>query len=70
MLSTKKQDDQILSLKLKNEGVITTPGVPLKVLDKFETNIFTAKNGFGFEVYDPINHGNICIFKSRLVREV
>ena len=61
--------DTNLAIKLRNEGVITTPGKPFEVSDMKEINDLVANGVFKFELFDPaIHHGRI--FKSRMVREI
>ncbi|KAI1006957.1 hypothetical protein K3495_g1266 [Podosphaera aphanis] len=70
MLSAKEQFDMSLSLQLRKEGKITTPGKPSETSDKTEIDALISNNVFRFEKFNPSKHGGIRIFKSRLVREV
>ena len=68
-LTVKEEVDANLAIKLRNEGVITTPGKPFEVSDMKEINDLVANGVFKFELFDPaIHHGRI--FKSRMVREI
>jgi hypothetical protein len=59
-----------LSIKLRNDGVITTPGAPFEGSDAQEVEDLIAKGVFSFELYDPTSHGGHRMFKSSMVREV
>ena len=50
--------------------MITTSGAPFEASDDQEINDLVGRGVFKFEQYDERLHGNIRIFKSRLVREV
>src|SRR5271156_6930345 len=69
-MTGKERADQELSLELRKQGKITTPGAPFEASDKQEIDNLIGKDVFNFEQYDPIKHGGIRIFKSRLVREI
>jgi hypothetical protein len=70
LIRGKERADQELSLELRKQGKITTPGTPFEVSDKQEIDNLIGKDVFNFEQYDPIKYGNIRIFKSKLVREI
>lgn len=65
-----KQDDLVLSKKLRATGKITTPEHPFEQSTKAEIDALITRGVFGFEIYDPHHHGGIRIFKSRIVNEV
>ena len=70
-LSKKEESDRILSLKLRAEGIITTPGLPFETSDKKEIDQLSERGVFEFVKYDPDGvHKIIRLFKSRIVREV
>ncbi|KAI0993089.1 hypothetical protein K3495_g15096 [Podosphaera aphanis] len=69
-LSAKEQYDLNLSLQLRKEGKILTPGNPFEASDKAEIDALIANNVFQFEKFDPTKHGKIRIFRSRLVKEI
>lgn len=69
-LTQKEIDNYELSLKLRRDGVITTPGDPFEESDSKEITELIANGVLKFELYDPNVHGDIHIFKSRVVREV
>jgi Reverse transcriptase (RNA-dependent DNA polymerase) len=66
----KERADQELSIQLRKQGKITTPGAPFEASDKQEIDNLIGREVFSFEQYDPAKHGGIRIFKSRLVREI
>jgi len=68
-LSAKEEQDHKLSLTLRQQGKITTPGEPFEASDKAEIDTLIDNNVFRFEQYDSNVH-RAQIFKSRLVREV
>jgi len=69
-LSKKEEDDRTLTLKLRQDGIITTPGEPFEQSDITEINDLIAREVFHFIKFNPKVHGNQRIFKTRLVREV
>ena len=69
-LSKKEEDDYALAVKLRNDGVINTPGAPFEVSDQKEIDDLVGRGVFNFELFDPTVHGGYRIFKSRMVREV
>ena len=69
-LSTKEKNDRDLAVKLRNDGVITTPGAPFEESDTKEIDDLIGRGVFSFELYDPVHHGKHRIFKSRMVREI
>ncbi len=68
-ISAKEKADFELSVKLRQEGVITTPGKPFEQSDRKEIDALVARGVFAFEQYDEHKHHE-RIFKSRIVREV
>ncbi|KAF7122850.1 hypothetical protein CNMCM5793_000960 [Aspergillus hiratsukae] len=70
LMTNKEQADMELSIKLRNEGVITTPGLPFEQSQNKEIKGLIAKGMFNFIQYDPAKHAGIRIFNSRLVNEI
>jgi transposase InsO family protein len=68
-LSKKETDDWMLAIKLRSDGVITTPGQPFEASDSKEIDDLIGRGVFQFERFDATKH-NGRIFKSRMVREV
>ncbi|XP_044724430.1 transposable element tc1 transposase [Hirsutella rhossiliensis] len=66
----REMDDIALAIKLRDDGVITTPGAPFEQSDQKEINDLIGRGVFTFELFDPTKHRGTRIFKSRLVREV
>ncbi|KAI0999169.1 hypothetical protein K3495_g9027 [Podosphaera aphanis] len=69
-LSDKERSDLELAMKLRIEGIITTPGTPFEASDDKE-----LKGLFETVVLKPIQfderlHGSTRIFKSRMMREI
>ncbi|KJZ69915.1 hypothetical protein HIM_10700 [Hirsutella minnesotensis 3608] len=69
-LTQKEEDAYELSIKLRNEGIITAPGAPFEESDNTEITDLVGRGVFSFERYDQMIHGNHHIFRSRMVREV
>ena len=69
-MSKKEEDDWALAIKLRDEGVITTPGAPFESSDIKEIDDLVGRGVFKFELYDSNRHGGTRVFKSRMVREV
>ena len=69
-ITKKEEADLELAVKLRNDGVITTPGAPFEASDEQEIGDLVGRGVFKFERYDEALHGGVRIFKSRLVREV
>lgn len=68
---TKKEDDDFEpAIKLRNDGIITTPGTPFEASDEQEINGLVGRGVFEFRLFNEALHRGIRIFKSRLVREV
>jgi len=69
-MTAKEEADNQLSLQLRKEGKITTPGAPFEASDKKETDSLITSGVFRFENFDPNKHGYERIFNSRMVREI
>ncbi|THC93999.1 hypothetical protein EYZ11_006508 [Aspergillus tanneri] len=70
LMTSKERADIELSIKLRNEGVITTPGSPFEQSQSKEIEGLIARGVFDFVQYDPIKHAGVRIFNSRLVNEI
>jgi hypothetical protein len=68
-ITTKEKADYKLSLKLRQEGIITTSGEPFELSNKKEIDTLVARRVFAFEQYNEQKHVG-RIFKSRIVREI
>jgi hypothetical protein len=68
-LTQKESNDLELSLKLRAEGIITTPGTPFEESDRTEMEALIANGIFEIQRLDPHKHSG-RIFNLRLVREV
>ena len=66
----KEKADWALAIKLRKEGVITTPGEPFEESQRKEIEGLMAKGVFDFVQYDELVHGDQRIFGSRLVNEI
>lgn len=70
-LSQKEKDDLALSIKLRKDGIITTPGQPFEDSDAKEIEDLLAQGVFNMEMYSPREHGLARkIYNSRMVREI
>ncbi|KAM4055171.1 hypothetical protein HRG_005976 [Hirsutella rhossiliensis] len=69
-LVKKEEDAYQLAIKLRDEGIITTPGTPFEESDSTEIDDLLVRGVFSFERYNEAKHGNHHIFRSRMVREV
>jgi hypothetical protein len=69
-LTAKEQADYELCVRLRKEGKIVTEGAPFEQSDKREIDALVGQGVFTFEMFDPSKHGNIRIFKSRMVHEI
>jgi hypothetical protein len=69
-LTRKKHEDAQLAEKFRRKDKITTPDKPFELLNQTEINALIAREIFRFEQFDLIKHGNIRIFKSRIINEV
>jgi hypothetical protein len=70
LMTNKERADMELSIKLRNDGVITTPGLPFDQSRNEEIEGLIARGVFDFVQYDPSKHAGIRIFNSRLVNEI
>jgi hypothetical protein len=70
LMTNKERADMELSIKLRNEGVITTPGLPFDQSRNEEIEGLIARGVFDFVQYDIIRHAGVRIFNSRLVNEI
>jgi hypothetical protein len=59
-----------LSIKLQQEGIITTPGKLFEESQWQEIESLIANGMFEFIQYDPNKYSGIWIFNSRLVNKV
>lgn len=59
-----------LAVKLRAEGIITTPGAPFEESDAQEVDDLIGRGVFRFERYDASKHVGYRLFKSRMVREI
>lgn len=69
-VSTKEFIDRELSLELRRQGKITTPGAPFEESDAVEIDGLMTSGVLKPELYKADKHSDIRIFKSRMVREV
>jgi hypothetical protein len=69
-MTNKEQADMELSVKLREEGTITTPGLPFEQSQTKEIEGLIARGVFEFVQYDPSQHAGVRIFNSRLVNKV
>src|SRR3981189_1291086 len=69
-MTSKEQADMELSLKLRKEAIITTPGEPFEASWNQEINGLIGKGVFKFGEDDPKKHASVRIFNSRLINEV
>jgi len=68
-ITKKEEADLQLSLQLRKQGIITTPGQPFKASQKQEIEALIAKDVFEFVQYNPTVYKG-RIFNSKLVNEV
>jgi hypothetical protein len=69
-LTRKEQADIELSVKLRRDGVITTPGGLFERSQRQEINGLIVRGVFEFVQYNLIKHSGIRIFNSRLVNKI
>ncbi|KAJ6019518.1 hypothetical protein N7522_001585 [Penicillium canescens] len=69
-MTSKERADMELSIKLRNESVITTPGSPFEQSQNKEIEGLIARGVFDFVQYDPMKHDGVRVFNSRLVNEI
>ncbi|KAM4061465.1 cwf18 domain containing protein [Hirsutella rhossiliensis] len=65
-LVKKEEDAYQLAIKLRDEGIITTPGTPFEESDSTEIDDLLVRGVFSFERYNEAKHGNHHIFRSRM----
>lgn len=70
LVTAKEESDMQLAVKLRSDGVITTPGEPFQASDQREIESLIESGVLDIQRFDPSKHGNVRIFNSRLVREV
>ncbi|KAJ5754195.1 hypothetical protein N7533_003738 [Penicillium manginii] len=70
LMTNKERADIELSIKLRNEGVITTPRLPFNQSRNEEIEGLIARGVFDFVQYDIIRHAGVRIFNSRLVNKI
>jgi hypothetical protein len=56
LMTNKERADMELSIKLRSDGFITTPGSPFKQSQNKEIDGLIAKGVFDFVQYDPAKH--------------
>jgi hypothetical protein len=69
-MTSKKESDLQLVLKLRKKGLITTPSSLFEVSQKQEIDGLITRGVFYFEQYNPIKYQGICIFNSRIINEI
>ena len=69
-ISHRERADYDLALKLRQDGVITTPGDPFEQLNLTEIESLLANGMLQPLQYDSNKHTGVRLFKSRLVREI
>jgi hypothetical protein len=65
----KEKSDYALAIKLRTDGIITTPGAPFEESDRTEIEALIANGTFQILMFDPNKHKG-RIFNLRLVREI
>ena len=69
-ISHRERADYDLALKLRQDGVITTPGDPFEQSDLTEIESLLANGVLQPLQYDSNKHAGVRLFKSRLIQEV
>ncbi len=69
-MSHRERADYELVLKLRYEGVITTPGDLFEQSDQIEIKTLLANGVLLPLQYDSNQHAGVCLFKSHLVHEI
>ena len=69
-MTHKERADHELALKLRREGMITTPGEPFEKSDTTEIESLLATGVLRPVMYNKDEYIGVRVFKSRLVREV
>ncbi|KAI0991551.1 hypothetical protein K3495_g16636, partial [Podosphaera aphanis] len=69
-LTAKEISDLKLSLQLREQGAISTPGKPFEEADRAEFNSLIKNGVVKIIKYNPIEHDQVRLFNTRLIREV
>ncbi|KAI0997704.1 hypothetical protein K3495_g10484 [Podosphaera aphanis] len=69
-ISNKEKTDFELAVKLRKNGIITSPGAPFEKSQSAEIEGLINCEVFEFVKFNPLQHSGLRIFKSRLVNEV
>ena len=69
-LTAKEEADLELATKLRESGIIKTPGMPFEASDKFEITSLIKAGVLDICKFNSALHGSTRIFNSRMVREV
>jgi hypothetical protein len=69
-MASREQADLELALELKKQGKITIPGLLFKESNRQEVDSLIGRGVFKIELFKREIHGNIRIFKSRIVNEI
>lgn len=70
LMTAKEKSDCELSIILRRQGRITTPGAPFEASDKEEIDALIGREVIQFVKFQPEKHANIRIFNSRMVHEI
>ena len=70
LLTAKEEADLKLAAKLRGSGIIKTPGMLFKALDKLEITSLIKAGVLNICKFNTALHGNTRIFNLRIVREV
>lgn len=68
--SQKKKNNMDLAIKLRNDGIIITPGVFFQESDQKKISNLVGYGVFKFELFNKNDDDRIRLYKSRMVREV
>ncbi|KAI0994967.1 hypothetical protein K3495_g13215 [Podosphaera aphanis] len=69
-IANKEKADFELALKLRKDGIITTPGAPFERSQILEIEGLIGRGVFEFTKFNPLQHSGERMFRSRLVNEV
>lgn len=69
-ITKKEKGDYALAIKLRRDGVITSPELPFKESDKNVIYDLISRGLFKFELSDRGIYRHHRIFKSRIVRNI
>jgi hypothetical protein len=69
-LSAKEKKDLELSLKLRQDGIISNPSLLFQAFDKKKIDSLLAKKVFAFKQFNNSKHRGERIFKSRIMQEI